>query len=70
MSGLTAFLALLLGAWVAIDLLRAIATGRIRGRGGAVTRKGRPEKFRNHLIGDALVLAFCIGVLMWWLFNA
>lgn len=54
-----------LAAFVSVDLIRALRTGRARGRGGTITRRGRPEKFWRHIYASYAVLAACAGILLW-----
>jgi len=54
-----------LAALVGIDLIRALRSGRARGRGGTITREGRPKKFRRYIYADWALLAACAGVLVW-----
>jgi hypothetical protein len=58
---LDAGLATLVGA----DLMRTLRTGRARGRGGIITRKGRPEKFWRYVYASYVLLAVCAGLFLW-----
>jgi hypothetical protein len=63
-SQLIILLNLLLGTFVAADLMRALRTGRARGRGGFVTRQKRPEKYWRYVYASCVVLVFCAVVLL------
>ena len=54
-----------LALFVGADLARALRTGRARGRGGFITRKGRPQKFWRHVYASYAVLAFCAALFLW-----
>lgn len=54
-----------LTAFVSFDLVRALRTGRARGRGGTVTRKGQPQRFRRYVYADFVVLAFGVIGFIW-----
>lgn len=60
---------LLFTALVAYDLAKTLRTGKARGRGGTITRSGRPALFKRYVIGDAVVLVFSIAVIVAWLFG-
>jgi hypothetical protein len=62
-------MALGLAALVTVDLVKALRTGKARGRGGTITREGRSALFKRQVIGDVIVLLFCAGVVVWWLVS-
>ena len=64
-SQLIILLNLLLGALVGADLVRALRTGRARGRSGFITKQKRPELYWRHVYGSCAVLVFCAVVLLW-----
>ena len=64
-SQLIVLLNLGLGAVVAADLVRALRTGRARGRSGFITKQKRPELYWRHVYGSCAVLVFCAVVLLW-----
>ncbi len=53
-----------LAAFVAVDLVRTIRSGRARGKFAGVTRKAQPAWLRRYLFADWLVLALCAGVIL------
>jgi hypothetical protein len=57
-------LVLALAAFVSFDLARTLRTGRAHGRFGTITRK-QPTRFRRYVYSNWIVLAFCIGVILW-----
>ena len=54
-----------LAAFVSVDLMRTLRTGRARGRGGIITRKGRPQKYWRYVYASYVVLAACAGLFLW-----
>jgi hypothetical protein len=63
------FAAVSLGVFISFDVTTAIRTGRARGKFGTITRARRPDAFRRYIIGDVIVLAFCLGVTIWLAIN-
>ena len=61
----TVVVVLSLAALVAADLVRTLKTGRARGRGGIITRKGRPQKYWRYVYASYVMLAVCAGLLLW-----
>lgn len=61
-------LTLALAAFVGFDLARTLRTGRARGRFGTITRK-QPARFRRYVYADWIVLAFCVGIILWALIS-
>ena len=57
-----------LGLFVAFDLYRTLRTGRAHARFGTITRK-QEGRFRRYIYGDWVVLAFCLGVVLWVLIS-
>ena len=62
---ITVVIVLALAALVAVDIVRTLKTGRARGRGGIVTRKGRPQKYWRYVYASYVMLAICAGLLLW-----
>jgi hypothetical protein len=61
-------LILVLATFVGFDLARTLRTGRARGRFGTITRK-QAARFRRYVYGDWIVLAFCVGTILWALIS-
>jgi hypothetical protein len=57
-------LALFLRSWAAYDVCRALQSGKARSRVGTITRKSRPKQFRLYIIGDCLVVVFCLASIL------
>jgi hypothetical protein len=68
-TSLLLLLYVLLTAMVTYDLVRTLRTGKARGRGGTVTRKGRPGLFKRYVIADVFMLVLCAAVIVAWLFG-
>jgi hypothetical protein len=58
-------LLLLAAAYAGFDLFRTLRTGRARGRGGTITRKGRPDRYWRYVYGGFAVLLFFVAALVW-----
>jgi hypothetical protein len=59
----------LLTAMITYDLVKTLRTGKARGRGGTVTRKGRPGLFKRYVIADVVMLVLCAAIIVAWLFG-
>jgi len=68
-STIIILLALGVAAMQTADLLVALRTGRARGRGGAITRKGQPRRFWRHVYSACAVLLLCAGAILWALIS-
>jgi hypothetical protein len=70
MSRANSFILLALGlaAFVGFDLARTLRTGRAHGKFGTITRK-QPARFRRYVYADWIVLAFCVGTILWALIS-
>jgi len=60
---------LLLALMVGLDLVQTLRTGRAHGRGGIITRKGRPQKFWRYVYASCAVLTLCGVALVWILLS-
>jgi hypothetical protein len=56
------FLDVGLAAWTAVDLRRALVTGRARSRSGTVTREHQPGPYWRYVYSNRAVLAFCAAI--------
>jgi hypothetical protein len=67
--GYLLFLDLAVAILVVWDLVRALKTGRARGRWGTITRAHQPERFWRYIYQSYALLAFlaatCVWVLVW-----
>jgi hypothetical protein len=55
-------LVVVLAAWTALNLRRALTAGRARSRRGAVTRDHQPGRYWRYVYADWAVLAFCAAI--------
>jgi uncharacterized BrkB/YihY/UPF0761 family membrane protein len=62
-------LALGLAAVQAVQLVRALRTGRTRSRFGTITRKGQPRRFWRYVYASYVVLLLCLGAILWALIS-
>jgi len=58
-------LLLLVGAYAVFDLVRTLRTGRARGKGGTITRKGQPEQYWRYVYAGWVMLAFFVAAFVW-----
>ena len=63
-SSVTLLLMLAVAAMVSLDLVRALRTGKARGRFGTFTRKGRPALFKRYVVADVFMLVLCAGFII------
>jgi len=60
---------LVLAAMITFDLIVALRTGRARGRGGTITRKGQPRRFWRYVYSSYVMLLLCAGAILWALIS-
>ena len=65
MSNGVTIIALLLAGYAAFDLVKALRSGKARGRVGSIHRKTRPVAFRTYIIGDAAVIFLALVAALW-----
>jgi hypothetical protein len=59
------FLDAVLAAWTALDLRRALVTGRARlWLGGTVTREHQPGPYLRYVYSNWAMLAFCAAIVV------
>jgi hypothetical protein len=58
-----------LAVLLAFDLIRGFRRGKVQGKDGTITRKGRPEAFRRYMMSGGVMLVFSIGVILWGALN-
>jgi hypothetical protein len=68
-STIIILLALGVAAMQTADLVVALRTGRARGRGGTITRKGRPRRFWRYIYSAYALLLLCAGAILWALIS-
>jgi hypothetical protein len=76
---ITFLLAAALAIYLTLDIAVILQTGRTPGLfyrflryrqiHGPSTRKGSPRRYWSYVCGNAVVLAFCIGYVVWALFS-
>ena len=64
-SHLIILLTLALAVMQSVQLAIALRTGRARGRGGTITRKGQPRRFWRYVYSSYVVLLLCAGAILW-----
>ena len=68
-SHIVMILFLVLAAMITFDLIVALRTGRARGRGGTITRKGQPRRFWRYVYSSYVMLLLCAGAILWALIS-
>ena len=68
-SNIIILLALAVAGVQTVQLVIALRTGRARGRGNWVTRKGQPRRFWTFVYADFAMLLLCIVAVLWALIS-